>query len=92
MKNVYVAEGDKDAIIKKMGPDADKVSIVKDGDFISIGNGENLEVVAVPGHTAGPLFLFYGIYRRRCGFRRPMDADRHVFDSDLHQVFAALYR
>ena len=60
VKNVYVAEGDKDAIIKKMGPDADKVSIVKDGDFISIGNGENLEVVAIPGHTAGSIVLFYG--------------------------------
>ena len=60
VKNVYVAEGDKDAIIRKMGEDAGKVSIVKDGDKIDIGNGENLEVVAVPGHTAGSIVLFYG--------------------------------
>ena len=39
VKNVYVAEGDKDAIIRKRGEDAGKVSIVKDGDKIDIGNG-----------------------------------------------------
>lgn len=59
VKSVYVGSGDEAAIIKKMGVDAGKVKIVKDGDKIVFGN-ETIEVMALPGHTAGSIVLLNG--------------------------------
>lgn len=59
VKNVYVGQGDEVSILRKMGVDAGKVTIVKDGDKIPFGDGA-IEVVEVPGHTAGSIVLFYG--------------------------------
>ena len=59
VKNVYAGEGDQASIIKKMGADAGKVKVVTDGDKIAFGS-ETIEVLALPGHTAGSILLLHG--------------------------------
>jgi len=58
VKNVYVHREDSDVVIRLMGPDAGKVSFVKDGDKIPF-NGEDIEVISVPGHSWGSVAYWY---------------------------------
>jgi glyoxylase-like metal-dependent hydrolase (beta-lactamase superfamily II) len=61
LKKVYVHKADSAAIINILGPDAGKVVLVKDGDLIPLG-GKNIEVIGVPGHTAGSIVEKYENY------------------------------
>jgi predicted peptidase/glyoxylase-like metal-dependent hydrolase (beta-lactamase superfamily II) len=61
LKKVYVHKEDSAAVIKMMGPDGGKVSLVKDGDMVPLG-GKNVEVIGVPGHTAGSIVMKYENY------------------------------
>ena len=44
--------------MRLMGPDANKVNFVKDGDKIPF-NGEDIEVISIPGHTWGSVAYWY---------------------------------
>jgi glyoxylase-like metal-dependent hydrolase (beta-lactamase superfamily II)/predicted esterase len=61
LKKVYVHKEDSAAVIRMLGPDGGKVSLVKDGDLIPLG-GKNVEVIGVPGHTLGSIVMKYNNY------------------------------
>jgi glyoxylase-like metal-dependent hydrolase (beta-lactamase superfamily II)/predicted esterase len=61
LKKVYVHKEDSAAIRNILGPDAAKISLVKDGDLIPLG-GRNIEVIGVPGHTLGAIVMKYENY------------------------------
>jgi glyoxylase-like metal-dependent hydrolase (beta-lactamase superfamily II)/poly(3-hydroxybutyrate) depolymerase len=58
LKKVYVHKEDSGPVRNMLGPDAAKVSLVKDGDLIPLG-GKNVEVIGVPGHTLGSIIMKY---------------------------------
>lgn len=58
VKKIYVHKEDSAPVIKLMGPDAAKVTLVKDGDLIPF-DGKNIEVIGVRGHTFGSLVMKY---------------------------------
>lgn len=61
LKKVYVHKYDADLVKAKLGKDAGKVVIVKDGDKIALG-GTQTETIWVPGHSRGHTVLKYGNY------------------------------
>ena len=58
LKNVYVHQDDSESVKRLLGSDADKVILVKDGDKIPF-NGEEIEVISIPGHTWGCVAYWY---------------------------------
>ncbi len=58
LKKVYVHQEDSAPVKAVLGPDAAKVTLVKDGDLIPLG-GKNVEVIGVPGHTLGSIVMKY---------------------------------
>lgn len=58
LKKVYVHSEDSGPVRNVLGPDAAKVTLVKDGDLIPLG-GKNIEVIGVPGHTLGSIVMKY---------------------------------
>jgi glyoxylase-like metal-dependent hydrolase (beta-lactamase superfamily II)/predicted esterase len=61
LKKVYVHKEDSAAVIRMLGPDGGKVSLVKDGDLIPLGD-KKVEVIGVPGHTLGSIVMKYNNY------------------------------
>jgi glyoxylase-like metal-dependent hydrolase (beta-lactamase superfamily II)/poly(3-hydroxybutyrate) depolymerase len=61
LKKVYVHKEDSVPVLKLMGPDVAKVSLVKDGDLVPLG-GRNVEVIGVVGHTPGSIVMKYERY------------------------------
>ncbi len=58
VKKIYVHQEDSAPVKRLMGPDAAKVTLVKDGDLIPF-DGKNIEVIGVRGHTFGSLVMKY---------------------------------
>ena len=61
VKKIYVHQEDSAPVIRLMGPDAAKVTLVKDGDRVPLG-GKDIEVIGVRGHTFGSLVMKYENY------------------------------
>jgi glyoxylase-like metal-dependent hydrolase (beta-lactamase superfamily II) len=59
VKKVYVHQQDSEAVRLMLGGDAEKIQYVSDGDQIPL-EGQNIEVISVPGHTWGSIVLKYG--------------------------------
>lgn len=58
LKNIYVHRADSDPVRRMLGPDADKVRLVEDGEKISF-DGKDIEVILVPGHTWGSVVYWF---------------------------------
>ena len=58
VKKIYVHREDAPLVLKMMGPDASKVTFVKDGDRVPLG-GKDIEVIGVRGHTFGAIVMKY---------------------------------